>query len=207
MARVSVGYSGRKKTMSTRTLVKISILSVMAFILMVMDFPLPIFPGFLKIDLSDIPALIGAFALGPVAGALIELLKVTLYFLKGSSTNGVGEIANFIVGASFVVPAGIIYKLKKDRKHAIIGVIVGTIMMSIAGVLANLYILIPFYSKVMNFPVEAIVGMGTAVNSRIVDLKTLIIYGITPFNLFKGTVIGVMTMVIYKKISPLLKNH
>ncbi|MBM7615416.1 ECF transporter S component [Alkaliphilus hydrothermalis] len=205
MHRVSTGYGTRKKTMSTKTMVKVSILSVMAFILMLMEFPIPIFPGFLKVDFSDVPALIGGFALGPVAGALIQLVKVLLFFITKTETGGIGELANFIVGAGFVVPAAMIYHLKKDRKHAILGVIVGTICMAIAGVLANLYIIIPFYTKI--FPLEVIVEMGTVVNSRIVDLESLVMYGITPFNLFKGTIIGIVTIIIYKKISPLLKNN
>ncbi len=204
MQRVS-SFGVERKKFSTKTLVKISILSVMAYILIALEFPLPIFPGFLKIDLSDVPALIGAFAMGPVAGTLIVLIKAFLHFITKTQTGGVGEFANFIIGASYIIPASIIYNYKKDKMHAIIGVAVGTIAMCIVGVMANIYIIIPFYSKL--FPLEAIIGMGTAVNSRIVDLNTLVLYGITPFNILKGFLIGIITMLVYKKIAPLLKNN
>lgn len=204
MQKVQGGYGVSRTKLSTNSLVKISILAGMAYVLMLMDFPLPMFPGFLKIDLSDVPALIGAFSLGPVAGILIQLVKVFLYFITKSTTGGVGEFANFIIGVAYVVPAAMIYQNKKDKAHALMGAAVGTVVMCITGVLANLYIIIPFYSKI--FPVEAIIGMGTAVNSRIVDLQTLVIYGITPFNLFKGLLIALVTMLVYKRISPLLKK-
>lgn len=189
---------------STNVMVKVSILSVMGFLLMAMDFPLPIFPGFLKIDLSDVPALVGAFALGPAAGVMIQGIKVILHFITKGATGGVGELANFIIGVAYVVPAAMIYHHKKDRTHALIGALVGTLTMTAVGILANLYLLIPFYSNFM--PIEAIIGMGSAVNRHIVDLKTLVIYGVTPFNLFKGALIALVTMGIYKKISPLLKR-
>jgi len=197
---------GLKKTLaSTNNLVKMAILAVMAYILMIVDFPLPmLFPGFLKIDLSDVPALIGGFALGPVAGVVIQLVKAFLHFMTNSSTGGVGSLANFIVGSAFVFPAAYIYHLDKTKKNAIIGIVVGTISMTIVAALANIYVFIPFYSNFM--PIDAIVQMGTVVNSRIVDVPTLVLYGITPFNLFKGVIIGVVTMLLYKKIAPLLKG-
>ncbi len=198
---------GLKKTLaSTNNLVKMAILAVMAYILMIVDFPLPMFfPGFLKIDLSDVPALIGGFALGPVAGVVIQLVKAFLHFMTNSSTGGVGSLANFIVGSAFVFPAAYIYHLDKTKKNAIIGIVVGTISMTIVAALANIYVFIPFYSNFM--PIDAIVQMGTVVNSRIVDVPTLVLYGITPFNLFKGVIIGVVTMLLYKKIAPLLKGR
>ncbi|WP_026478968.1 ECF transporter S component [Alkaliphilus transvaalensis] len=195
----------KKKRISTKTLVKISILAVLAYVLMLLELPIPIFPTFLKIDLSDVPALVGGFALGPVAGVFIQLIKVLLHFITNSSTGGVGSLANFIVGSAYVVPASIIYHRKKDKVHALLGVIAGTISMCIVGVIANIYILIPFYSNFM--PIEAIVNMGTVVNRNIVDVRTLVLYGVTPFNLVKGIVIGLVTMLIYKKVSPIIKNN
>lgn len=196
-----------KKRISTKTLVKISILAVLAYVLMLLELPIPIFPTFLKIDLSDVPALIGGFALGPVAGMLIQLIKVLLHFITDSTTAGVGSFANFVVGSAYVVPASIIYHRKRDKSHALLGVITGTISMCIVGVIANTYILIPFYSNVLLIPIEAIVSMGTVVNPRIVDVRTLVLYGITPFNLVKGIMIAVVTMLIYKKVSPIIKNN
>lgn len=205
MQKTANSMSGSKSRITTNSLVKISVLSVLSYILMLMDFPLPMFPSFLKLDFSDIPALLGAFAMGPVAGIFIQLVKVILYFLTNSSTGGVGELANFLVGAAYVVPAAMVYHRKKDRTHAIIGLIVGIISMTVVGAIANIYITLPFYSAFM--PMDAIVQMGTAVNSKIVDVNTLVLYGISPFNVLKGSIIAFVALIVYKKVSPILKNN
>lgn len=194
-----------KQRITTNSLVKISVLSVLSYILMVVDFPLPMFPSFLKLDFSDIPALLGAFAIGPMAGVMVQLVKVILHFLTKTSTGGVGELANFLVGISYIVPAAIIYHRKKDRKHALIGLIAGTIAMTVVGAVVNIYITLPFYSAFM--PMDEIVRLGTIINSKIVDIKTLVLYGISPFNIFKGALIAFVTLLIYKKVSPVLKNN
>ncbi len=193
----------RSKVFNTNTMVKISVLAVLSFILMLFEVLIPIFPGFLKMDLSDVPALLGSFALGPAAGVMIELLKNILHIaIRGSITGGVGELSNFLVGAIFVFTAGSIYQMKKSKKNAIFAMIVATIAMSMAGILTNYYLIIPFYSKIM--PLDAIIEMGTKANSAIVDLKTLIIYGVTPFNLLKGAIISIVVSITYKKVSPIL---
>jgi riboflavin transporter FmnP len=193
-----------KNKISANRLVKVSILSVVSYIIMLLDFPLPMFPSFLRIDLSDVPALVGSFALGPIAGVFIQFVKVVLYGITRSSTFGVGELANFIIGVSYVVPAALVYRYKKDKFHALIGVIVGTVVMCVVGAVANYYVLIPFYSNFM--PIESIIELGTVVNSKIVDVKTLVLYGITPFNLVKGMAIGTATLLIYKRLSPIIKK-
>ncbi|WP_432662483.1 ECF transporter S component [Wukongibacter baidiensis] len=189
---------------STNSLVKISLLSVIAYVLMLIELPIPLFPAFLKIDLSDMPALIGAFALGPIAGVMIELIKNLLHFITKTSTGGVGELANFLIGASMVIPAGIFYARSKKKSTALIGMLIGTALMAIVGAIANYYILIPFYSKMM--PIDQIIAWSAAANGAITDLKTLILYAVVPFNLIKGAVISVLTILIYKKISHLLIN-
>lgn len=191
-----------KKKYSVNTMTKVSILSVIAFIVMFIEAPIFLFPGFLKIDLSDVPALVAGFALGPAAGVAVELLKNILHLLR-TSTGGVGEVANFIIGASMVAPAAFIYHKRKDKHGALLGLFVGVIIMSIVGALANYFILIPFYQNFM--PIDAIIGMSAKANSLIVDVKTLIIYGVMPFNLFKGLVVSIFTMLLYKRISGLLK--
>ena len=192
---------------TTNRMVKISVLSVIAFIIMLFEVSVPLFPGFLKMDLSDVPPLLGAVALGPLAGVVIELIKNLLHVvIRGTYTAAVGELSNFILGAIFVFTAGSIYIIKKDKKHAIIGMLVGTILMSLAGILTNYYIIIPFYTKAMGLPLNTIIEMGTVANPRIIDLKTMIIYGVTPFNIIKGTVISVVVSIIYKKLSPILHN-
>ncbi len=205
MQKTTNTMSVSKSKLTTNSLVKISVLAVLSYILMLMDFPLPMFPGFLKLDFSDIPAVLGAFAIGPVAGVFIQLVKVILYFLTNSGTGGAGELANFLVGAAYVVPAAMIYHRRKDRKHAIIGLLIGTISMTVVGIIANIYITIPFYTA-LGMPIEAIVEMGTIINSKIIDIKTLVLYGISPFNVLKGGFIAFITLLIYKKISPILKN-
>lgn len=189
------------------TLIEISFLSAMAFLLMLIDLPLPIFPAFLKIDLSDLPALVGAFALGPVAGVAIEFLKnILIVLIKGSATAMVGEVANFFIGSILVFVSGYIYIKRNNRKNAIIGLVLGTMFMTIAASVINYAVLIPVYSKAFGMPLEAIIGMGTAINSNITDLSTLIVWAIVPFNLIKGFIVSFVTVAIYKKISVILKT-
>ncbi|MBU5676712.1 ECF transporter S component [Alkaliphilus sp. MSJ-5] len=205
MQKTTNTMSRSRSKLTTNSLVKISVLSVLSYILMMIEFPLPLFPSFLQFDFSDIPALLGAFTLGPVAGVLVQLVKALLHFLTKSQTGGVGELANFLVGISYIVPAALIYHRKKDRNHALIGLIAGTIMMTVVGVIVNLYITLPFYSAFM--PMDTIVNLGTVVNSKIVDVTTLVLYGISPFNILKGAIIAFVTLLIYKKVSPILKNN
>jgi riboflavin transporter len=174
---------------STNLLVKISLLTAIAVILAFLEFPvLPAF-AFLKIDLSDIPALIGAFAFGPLIGAAIEGLKnVLLLFVKGTQTGGIGELANFVVGCSFVCTAGLIYSRKKTRASAMISLLVSILVMAIAGVLSNYLVFVPLYFK--NMPTK--------------DLIHYMIYGIIPFNLIKGILISGATLAIYKRVSVLI---
>lgn len=193
--------SAEKKKISVSQMTKIAMLSVLAFILMQIELIVPIFPAFLKIDISDLPALIGAFAMGPLAGVAIEAVKNMLHLFQ-TSTGGVGELANFVVGTAIVFPAAMIYKRNKSKKSAIIGLAVGTIVMAIVGGLANYFVMIPFYTNFM--PIDAIIGMGSAINESIVSIETLVLYGITPFNLFKGIVLSLLTLLLYKRISPIL---
>lgn len=193
----------KEKFLSVQRMTKISILSVIAFILMQLEFPIPIFPSFLEIDLSDLPALIGGLAFGPLVGVLIEMFKNLMHLIQ-TTTSGVGELANFLVGTAFVWPASYIYSLNKTKKNAIIGMFVGTICMGMVGALSNYFILIPFYANVLKFPIEAIVEMGSVVNSNIEDLWTLILYAIVPFNILKGIVISILNLLIYKRISRIL---
>ena len=158
-------------------------------------------------DISDVPSLIGAFALGPMAGVLVQLIKNLLkLFVAGTDTAVVGEIANFIVGSVFAYVAGLIYYREKTFKNAIIGLVVGVLAMTVAISIANYYVMIPFYSKAYGLPLDTIIEMSTAVNKYVVDLKTLIVYAVVPFNLLKGAVSSLLTILLYKRISPILKN-
>jgi len=195
-----------KERLTTRTLTKTAVLSVIAFLIMyILEIPLWFAPTFLKMDLSDIPALIGAFALGPIAGVTIQLIKNILHIaIKGTTTMGVGTVANFVVGSAFVYTAGLVYYKKKSLKAAVIGMIAGTLVMTLIASLANHIFLLPFYAKLYGAPIEAFVDMAKAVNSYVTDYRTFILFAIVPFNLFKGVVISLVTLPLYKKISPIL---
>lgn len=188
---------------SLNSMVKVAIMSALSLIIMFFELPLPLFPAFLKIDFSDIPALLVTFSLGPVYGALVELIKNLLHLFR-TSTVGIGELANFLVGVSYVVPAGIVYKYNKSKKGAFLGLAVGTASMVVFASLFNYFFLIPMYAKVLNFPTEAVVAMGTEVNKHIVDVRSLISYAIAPFNAIKGIVVSLVVVLIYKRLSPIL---
>ncbi|MFO7152287.1 MAG: ECF transporter S component [Bacillota bacterium] len=189
----------------TRNLTKVAVLGVTAFLLMTfLEFPLPMFPTFLKMDLSDLPALLAGFGMGPWAAVLVEVVKNLLHAIFKNQTAFVGEIANFLTGVLYVVPASLVYAARKTKANAVIGMILGTISMALGMALANYYIFLPLYAKIFNMPLEAIVSMGSSVNSRVVDLKTLVVYSIIPFNVLKGVLIMAITLLIYKKVSPLL---
>jgi riboflavin transporter FmnP len=192
--------------MTVNTMVKIAVLATLAFVFMILESSLPVFLPFLKFDISEIPVLLAGFTLGPLAAVLVEFIKNFLHlFVSGSG--GVGELANFIMGIAFVVPASIIYRRHKSRLYAMIGLLTGIILMSVTAAFANYYVLIPFYAKLFHVPIDAIIGMGTGINSSILDLKTLIVYGVIPFNLFKGFVVSLLIMLIYKKLSPILHKE
>ena len=153
--------------LGVKALVQIGMLSAIAIILMMFEIPLPFAPTFYKIDLSEVPVLVGCFAMGPMAGVLVELVKILLNFvMTGTSTAGVGEIANFIIGCSFCVPAGLIYRKNRTRKSALIGMATGTLLMIVIGCFVNGFVLLPTYAKAFGMPIDALVGMGTAVNSQ-----------------------------------------
>lgn len=194
-----------KQRGNAKVVAKVGVLSAVATVLMLFDFPLWFAPNFYQLDFSEVPVLLGTFALGPVAGIAIEFVKILINFvLNGTDTGGIGELANFAVGCSFVIPAGYIYKHKKSFITAVVAMLVGTISLTIVGSLMNYYLLLPVYSAVYGAPIEAFIGMGSALNPAITDLKTFVLYAVAPFNLFKGIVVSSITLLIYKKISPIL---
>jgi len=194
-----------KERSYVKTLTKIAALSAVAGVLMLLEMPLWFAPSFYKLDLSEIPVLIGAFAMGPIAGMTIEFIKILLNFvLNGTVTGGIGELANFLIGCAFIMPAGFIYNQHKSGKTAIIGMAVGTLTLAIVGAILNYYLLLPVYAKVFGMPIQAFIDMGSVLNSSIVDLKTFILYAVVPFNILKGVIVSAITLLVYKKISPIL---
>lgn len=194
-----------KKRMNIHTIAKISILSALATILMLFEFPLPIAPPFYEMDFSEVVVLIGGFAMGPWAAVCIEGLKVLLnLILNGTITAGVGELGNFLVGCSFIIPAVCIYQKKKSKKNAMIGLIIGTLCMAVVGALVNYYMLIPAFIAFADYPLDAILSAGSAIYPSIDSLFPLIVLCVVPFNLIKGLLSGSIVFLLYKKVSPLL---
>lgn len=198
----------RKKFSSTHYISYIAIFSCIAGLLMLVEVPLFFAPGFYKLDLSEIPVLICTFYLGPVSGVCAEFVKVMVkLLLKGTTTAFVGDFANFAVGCSFVLPASIIYHAKPGKKTALIGMVAGTLVMTIFGSAFNAIYLLPKFSALYVMPLDAIVAMGTKVNSAINSVSTLVLFAVVPFNLLKGVVVSALTFLLYKRISPILHKN
>ncbi len=190
-----------------RTMVQIGMLGAVAMILMSFEIPLWFAPPFYKIDLSELPVMIGCFAMGPAAGALIEFVKVILHMaIRGTTTAGVGDLANFLIGCALIVPAGLIYKKVRTKKGAMIGMTVGTIVMTVLGCVINAWILLPFYATASGMPLDALIQMGTAINAGIQDIFTFVMFAVAPFNILKGVLVSVLTLLLYKNIRPILQR-
>ena len=198
----------KQKKINTKMIAQIGMLGAIAVVLMLFEIPLPFAPSFYEIDFSEVPVLIGCFTMGPMAGVLIELIKIILNLcINGSVTAGVGELANFVIGCALVLPAAFIYKRKKTKKGAVIGLVTGTLFMTISGCFINAYVMLPTYAKAFGMPIEALVEMGSAVNASITDLFTFVMFAVVPFNLLKGVLVSIIVLLIYKKISPILKMN
>ena len=194
-----------RKNTTLKYVAKVGVLSAVAAILMLFEIPLWFAPSFYELDLSELPILIGGFALGPLAAVLMELVKNLLNLLmNGTTTAFVGEFANFVTGCAFVLPATLIYKYHKTRKGAIIGLSVGALSLVVVGAVMNYFVLIPTFSSFYGLPIDAIVAMGTKVNGAITDLTTLIVFAVMPFNLLKAAVCSLLTMLLYKRLSKIL---
>ncbi len=196
------------KRKGAKYIVFVAMFSAFAGILMLFEIPLFFAPGFYKLDLSEIPVLLCSFYMGPVAGVICEFLKILIkLLLKSTSTAFVGEFANFVVGCSFVLPASIIYYVKKSKKTAIWGMVTGTAVMSVFGSIFNAVYLLPKFASLFGMPLEAIVAMGTEVNGAINSVSTLVLFAVVPFNILKGVIVSIVTFLLYKRLeSLLLKN-
>ncbi len=198
-----------KKTESARLyrMTRIAMLAAVGVVLMLFSIPLPFVPVFYKLDFANLPALVGGFAMGPVAGVCIEFLKVFVnLFVDGTDTAFVGEFSNFCNGCCYVVPASVIYYANKKRSSAAIGLAVGTLSVVVLSCFLNVYVMLPTYSKVFGMPLDVIIGMGTEKNASIKDMMTFVIYAVVPFNLIKYGLVAIITFFIYKKIRFLLKK-
>ena len=187
---------------TTRKITVTAMLSAVAAVLMLIELSVPLMPEFIKLDISELPALLAAFGLGPVYGAAVCLVKNLIKALLMTTTGGVGELANFLLGICFVVPAGLIYKFRKSRGGAVLGALVGAAVMAVVSVPINYFITYPIY---MNFmPIEAIIGMYQAIRPSANGLLNCLITFNAPFTFVKGVLDAVLCFLIYKPLSPIL---
>lgn len=189
-------YNVRAATMT-------AMLAAVSYILAFVEFPVPLSPSFARMDLSDFPALVGAFAFGPVSGIMIELIKNGLQLLS-TSTGGVGELANFLIGASFAGAAGLVYRFHKTKRMAWVACMAGSIIMGIVAAIANYFILLPMFEIFM--PLEQVIASFGAFIPFIRTKLDVVLFNVLPFNVLKGLVIGTFTMIVYKRLTPILKG-
>ena len=195
---------GTKKKVSMRKLTGTAMLSAIAYVLMFLDFSVPFMPSFIKMDLSELPALIGSFAYGPVAGVTICLIKNVLHLFI-TTTGGVGELSNFLLGASFVLVAGGVYRFKKTRTGALIGSVLGAVLMGLFSIVSNYFLVYPIYYNFM--PKEAILSAYQLIFSGVHNILECLIVFNAPFTCIKGLISVVITFLIYKRLSPILKGN
>lgn len=190
----------------TKDMTKVAMLSVIGFVLMYFQLPLTfVAPPFMKLDISDLPVLMGAFTMGPVYGIIIAALKNLMHIIfKGTMTAGVGELSNFIISSTFAFVSSYFYRKHKTYKGAVLSLTIGVLAMTILAMMSNYFVVFPLYAKVM--PMEAIIAMGSAITSKITGLFTMMLYSVLPFNLIKGFTTSAVMMLVYKKVSPLFKN-
>ena len=196
----------QNSTTKVRALTGTAMLGAVAAVLMYLEFPIPIMPAFVKLDVSELPALIASFAYGPVSGVLVCLIK-NLIKLPSTSTAAVGELFNFVMGALFVGVAGIMYKRNKTRKGAIVGALLGALVMAVVSVPYNYFIVYPAYVVMYHLPLEAIIGMYQAINPSVDDLLTCLLVFNLPFTFVKGVLDAVLCFLIYKPLSPILHGR
>ena len=190
-----------RRAAGARYIAFVAMFSAIGGVLMLLEIPLFFAPAFYKMDLSELPVLLCSFYLGPVAGITAEFLKVFIkLLLKGTSTAFVGDYANFVVGCCYILPASAIYHAHKTKQNAVIGMAAGTLVMAVFGSVFNALYLIPKFAELFGMPIDVIVRLGTAVNSRIVSVPTLALYAVVPFNILKGVCDGILTFLLYKRL-------
>ena len=200
------GFFILNKYLTVKNISSIAVLGALGAVLMLFDFPIAIAPSFYKVDLGDLPCLIGAFALGPVPALFIQIVKIIVKLLfKPTSTAFVGEIAAFLFSSAYCVTAAFIYQKNKNRNSAIKAMAVASVVMAIFATIGNYLFIIPAYVNMYHIPLEAIIGMGSAIFPIISDKFTFVLCCVLPFNLIKALIVDVLTFILYKRISPLLK--
>lgn len=205
---MDLGRTGERSKASKRVryMVSTAMLSAVSIVLMQLEFAIPLMPSFIKLDVSDLPALLGSFAMGPLYGAAIALLKNLMHLLR-TSTGGIGELSNFLIAAAFVVPAGLIYQRKKTKKNALIASIIGALASGLLSIVTNYFIVYPFYTNFM--PMDAIIGAYQVlpVPYKPQTLIECLTFFNAPFTFFKGMLSVVICFLIYKPLSPIIKGE
>ncbi len=197
---------GRIAVMTSKKVAMTGVFASVSGVLMLLEVPLPFAPPFYKLDISEVPVLILTFAYGPVSGILCELIKIFVKLLiKGTSSAFVGELANFVIGASLILPAGLLYAGKKTKKRAIAALLLGSAVMTLFGSFFNAFYLLPQFAEIYGIPLPAIVDMGAAINPAVDSVSRLVLFCVVPMNLLKGIVDTVITMLLYKRLSPVIK--
>lgn len=195
------------RALSPRTMVFIAVLGALSSLLMAFEFPLPFAPAYMKFEISDLPALFGGFFIGPLAGALTELLKILIKLvLAGSSSAFVGEGMNLLCALSYVLPCTVFYHLHRTRKGALTSLVLGSLIASSFATAANRYLAIPLYVKLYHIPLEVILKMASAANPLVHSLTDFLLLTVLPFNLLKYAVVSFLTYLIYKKASLALEG-
>ena len=191
---------------NVRKLTGTAMLGAVAAVLMYLEFPIPIMPSFVKLDVSELPALLAAYAYGPVSGIAVCLIK-NLIKLPSTSTAAVGELFNFVMGALFVGVAGFVYKRSKTRRSALIGAGAGALVMALVSVPYNYFIVYPAYVVLYHLPLEAIIDACHAINPMIDSMDAYVLFGAAPFNLIKGIILSLLTLLLYKKMSGFIRSR
>lgn len=193
-----------KNKMKIRNLTVTAVMAAVATVLMFLSFNVPLMPGFIKMDFSELPALLTSFSLGPVYGVAVCLVK-NLVNVLFTTTGGVGELSNFLLGALFVFPAGLIYQKKKTRGGALVGSLVGALTMALVSVVTNYFIVYPIYTALM--PMDVILGAYQAINPSVQTLMQALVMFNLPFTFLKGMASVIISFLVYKKLSPILKGQ
>ena len=196
-----------KKVLTTKNLTMIAMFSAISAVLMVFEIQLPFSPSFVKFDFSDLPVMLGGFLIGPFAGGIIVFMKILLHFLlNGTTSFFVGDLSNLLLTLSFVLPASFIYQQKKTKKTTIQGLLVSIICTSLLAIIFNLFLIFPLYLKVLNLKMVDLINMIHVVNPLVKDVFTMIVFSLLPFNLFKYSIVSMITMLSYKKLRILFKE-
>ncbi len=196
-----------KKYLTVKNMARIAIVSALGAVLMILDFPIFVAPSFYKLDIGDLPCIIGAFAMGPVPALFIQIIKILLKLLfKPTSSAFVGEIAAFICSSAYCISASLFYQLHKTKKGAIRSLVLAALIMAIVSCVANYFFIIPAYTKLYHMPLEAIIAAGSEIFPIVKDKLSFVLCCVLPFNLIKAIVVGAFSIVLYKHISPLLKD-